>query len=59
MSAIARRAAVQAVRSPLRAQFSTTVRRRAVNERDIGADNIADKKVDLKQGAKRDPELYV
>ncbi|KAH9829765.1 hypothetical protein Tdes44962_MAKER02242 [Teratosphaeria destructans] len=55
MSAIARRAAFTATRTPVRTIF----RRYAVNERDIGGDKIPEKKVDLKEGAKRDPELYI
>lgn len=45
MSAIARRAAFQAVRTPFR-----PAQRRTYAEA---------KKVDLKEGARRDPELYV
>ncbi|KAF2774058.1 hypothetical protein EJ03DRAFT_304776 [Teratosphaeria nubilosa] len=55
MSAIARRAAFTATRTPVRTAF----RRYAVNERDVGGDKIPEKKVDLKEGAKRDPELYI
>lgn len=58
MSAIARRAAFQAARAPLR----QTTRRSAsgVNSGAGAADSEAQQQQNvLKQGAKRDPELYV
>jgi len=60
MSTIARRAAFQATRAPFR-----TVSRRGYAENpagkqaDLTGDPAGTKKVNLAEGAKRDPELYV
>lgn len=55
MSTFARRALFQTRRAPLR----TVPRRGYAEKKDIGGDPAGEKKVDLKEGAKRDPELYV
>jgi len=62
MSAVARRAAFQATRTRA-APFLTTRRNYAADPRREGGDMTGDpageKKVNLQEGAKRDPELYV
>ncbi|KAK4543435.1 hypothetical protein LTR36_005578 [Oleoguttula mirabilis] len=62
MSAIARRTAFQATRAPFRA---TVAARRSYADNPAGkaedftGDNAEEKKVNLAEGAKRDPELFI
>ena len=65
MSALARRAAFQATRTTTRTPLRAAIARRGYAENpagkneDLTGDPAGEKKVNLAEGAKRDPELYV
>ena len=59
MSIIARRTAFAARRAPLWTARRTYADNPAGKAHDFAGDEREEKKVDLKEGAKRDPELFV
>lgn len=59
MSAIARRTAFAARRAPVWTVRRTYADNPAGKAHDFAGDNTEEKKVDLKAGAKKDPELFV
>ncbi|KAK5111885.1 hypothetical protein LTR62_004617 [Meristemomyces frigidus] len=59
MSFIARRALYRAPRAPIRTTRRTYAENKPGQSKDFTGDGAAEKKVDLREGAKRDPELYI
>ncbi|KAK3674243.1 hypothetical protein LTR78_005712 [Recurvomyces mirabilis] len=59
MSLIARRALLRAPRAPITVARRSYAENKPGQSADLTGDNAAEKKVDLREGAKRDPELYI